>query len=308
MPRLLLLFLAPLLLAFTAADPEPTRVDGLHVRTIGLEGRAPGQPVVIFENGSLSPLESWGDLPDKVSDVAPTIQYDRSPIGQSLWDGKPGTPDHVTARLRSLLKALDVAPPYILVGWSWGGDLVRYHAGAFGDDVVGIVYVDPPGQSPAASVRVLEAIGFDKATLDWELDHLKSATRELPNAGADVTPIDDMIRSGLEPDYGEVPAVPSVLLISGKRTPPGPEEAEDIGFEPPYDFMIHWDAKLRDKLARLPEWVMDHPDSRMIFLPGSGHAIQYQNPDIVLDAVRHVYDSAMDHERIASLEPESPSP
>lgn len=291
MPRLLILLLAPLLLAFAPPD-APLRVDGLHVRTLGLDTRTPGQPVVVFENGSMSPLESWGTLPERVSAFAPTLQYDRSPIGQSAWDGEAGTPAHVTARLKGLLEALEVPPPYILVGWSWGADLVRFHAGTMGADVVGLVYVDPPGHSPAAARRVLEAIGKDEATLLWELEQLDKQAATLPNEGADVTPIDSMILGNVEPDYGPVPAVPAVLLVAGHRDPPTDEENEEMGFAPPYDFLTHWNAELRDKLARLPEWVMDHPDSRMLFLAGSGHAIQWEYPDVALDAVRHVYDAA----------------
>ena len=38
---------------------------------------------------------------------------------------------------------LDVDPPYVLVGHSWGGPLILYYAGRYPHDVVGMVYLDP---------------------------------------------------------------------------------------------------------------------------------------------------------------------
>ena len=50
-------------------------VDGyaMQVMTVGLDSRVPGQPVVVFENGSVSQLEHWGDLPIQVGAFAPGV-------------------------------------------------------------------------------------------------------------------------------------------------------------------------------------------------------------------------------------------
>ena len=119
--------------------PATTRmvgVDGLviRVRTMGLGTRKPGQPAVVFEGGASAPLETWDTVLADVARFAPTVTYDRAGTGQSNWDGLPPTPERVGTRLRRLLSQIAADPPYILVGHSWGGALVRYLSGHFKHD------------------------------------------------------------------------------------------------------------------------------------------------------------------------------
>jgi pimeloyl-ACP methyl ester carboxylesterase len=128
-------------------------VDGLamRVRVAGLEQRIPGHAVIVFESGGGAPLETWDSVLPAVARFAPLVAYDRAGTGASAWDGLPPSPARVGARLSRLLDRLQVPPPYILVGHSWGGALVRYFAGANPEDVAGILYFDPTDITLAAS-------------------------------------------------------------------------------------------------------------------------------------------------------------
>lgn len=180
-PLLLPRFAISLLLVSLAAacarraeDASPARhvveVAGRQVRveSAGLRGRKPGQTVVVFESGAGTEIDHWGGVLPAVAAFAPVLAYERPGIGQSEWDGRPPTPEHSVAVLRSLLATLDVPPPYVLVGHSWGGILVRYFAGRHPDDVAGLVYIDPSDveQGPDDHVRVLESIGAPPSALD----------------------------------------------------------------------------------------------------------------------------------------------
>jgi len=273
-----------------AQEQQVVDVDGYatQVLTVGLEARIPGRPVIVLENGSLSRLTHWGDLPVQASAIAPVVAYDRSTVGASEWDGKPGTPSHVTARLWALLDVLDVDPPYILVGWSWGGDLIRHHAGAHPDDIAGLIYIDPAGHSPSAALSVLEAIGLGEREYDWDVRAMEGGLPTLPpSMRADVEPINQIYIDRIEPDYGPVPAVPAALLIAGKRRPPSPEETKTFG-EQPYDFKRHFEAKLRNKIGRLSEWALETPDGFIAVARNSGHAVHRNEPELVIDAIRRV--------------------
>jgi pimeloyl-ACP methyl ester carboxylesterase len=111
----------------------------MRVWTEGIAERQPGEPVVVFENGGGAPIEGRGSSPSRIAGLAPVIAYDRSTVGESAWDGLVATPERLPSRLRALLGALGVAPPYILVGWSHGGGLVRHHVGPYPDDIAGVV-------------------------------------------------------------------------------------------------------------------------------------------------------------------------
>src|SRR3712207_6108560 len=103
----------------------------MRVFVEGLDRRAPGDPVVVFEAGAGTSLGAWGGIPRRVASHGPVVAYDRSGLGQPTWDDKSPTPAHVAAKLRRLLKSLGAPPPYLLVGWSWGGTLSRYFAGYY---------------------------------------------------------------------------------------------------------------------------------------------------------------------------------
>src|SRR6185436_18751772 len=98
------------------------RVDArqIRVRTAGLESRAARQPIVVFESGGSAPLETWDSILPAVATFAPLVAYDRTGTGESPWDSLPPTPDRIVTRLRRLLATLGAAPPYLLVGHSWG--------------------------------------------------------------------------------------------------------------------------------------------------------------------------------------------
>lgn len=260
----------------------------MRVRTAGLDSREPGEPVVVFENGAVSPLEAWGDVPARVAAFAPVVAYDRSTVGRSEWDGELGTPSHVTARLWALLRTLGADPPYVLVGWSWGGDLIRYHAGAHPGDVAGLVHVDPAGHSPSAALSVLRAIGLGEEAYDADVEAMEGALPAIPPAAqADVMPINRLYAERTEPEYGPVPSVPTVVLLAGKHRPPTPEEVEAFG-EPPYDWQVHFEAKLREKIRRLGEWTLAAPEGLFMVVRSSDHAVHLGEPELVVDAIRRV--------------------
>lgn len=277
-----------------AQEERMVDVDGysMRVRTAGLDSRKPGEPVVVFENGAVAPLEAWGDVPAQVAAFAPVIAYDRSTIGQSEWDGKLGTPAHVTERLWALLRTLGADPPYVLVGWSWGADLIRHHAGTHPTHVVGLVHVDPAGHSPAAALSVLRAIGHGEEEFAADVEAMQGALPTIsPAAQADVIPINQLYAERREPEYGPVPSVPTVVLVSGTRRPPAPEEIAAFG-QPPYDRQVHFEAKLRDKIRRLSEWALAVPEGVFVLVRGSDHAIQHDEPKVVVAAIRRVVVSA----------------
>src|SRR5687768_6183354 len=73
------------------ADGRPMRV-----RYSGLDTRARGSAVVVFEAGSTHSLDAWGEIPTQLAASAAVVAYDRAGLGKSEWDGVSPTPRHVT--------------------------------------------------------------------------------------------------------------------------------------------------------------------------------------------------------------------
>ena len=119
-------------------------IDGrrVRVRTLGAESSNQGT-LVVFEAGASNSLGVWDRVLPEVAAFAPTLAYDRAGLGESEWDDQPPTPQHVADRLRRVLASTGAKPPYVLVGYSWGGILIRYFAGLYPSEVAGLVFVDP---------------------------------------------------------------------------------------------------------------------------------------------------------------------
>src|SRR5687767_10234885 len=111
----------------TGSSTRIVTVDGLsmRVRSQGLDQRRTGQAVVVLEAGAGNGLEAWDPVFSNIAEIAPVIAYDRRGLGQSQPDGQPQTLRHVADTLHSLLSTLQVRPPYVMVGQSYGGILIR---------------------------------------------------------------------------------------------------------------------------------------------------------------------------------------
>jgi len=110
----------------------------LHAR---LEGR--GTPVVVFEAGISASSINWAVTQPRVAAFTSTCSYDRAGLG---WSDSPRAPfdaNRMVADLASLLDRLALPAPYVLVGHSFGGLLVRIFAERYPDKVRGLVLIDP---------------------------------------------------------------------------------------------------------------------------------------------------------------------
>jgi pimeloyl-ACP methyl ester carboxylesterase len=84
---------------------------------------------------------------DAVAKVTRTVAYDRGGLGWSAGaSGGPvsvRTPRKIAEELRAMLRASGVEPPYVLVGHSFGGLVMRRFALEYPEEVAGVVLVDP---------------------------------------------------------------------------------------------------------------------------------------------------------------------
>jgi pimeloyl-ACP methyl ester carboxylesterase len=78
-----------------------------------------------------------------VSGFTHTASYDRSGLGWSSPCQTSRTPGNIAVELHSMLEAAGIKPPFILVGHSFGGLVMRRYAALYPEDVLGIVLVDP---------------------------------------------------------------------------------------------------------------------------------------------------------------------
>jgi pimeloyl-ACP methyl ester carboxylesterase len=278
-------------LAAQAPAPIETRmveVDGrpLRVQTGGWHHRESGRPIVVFQNGMGTALEAWRPILSRVAEFAPVLAYDRAGIGQSPWDEQSPTPQHVNATLRRLLEALGAEPPYVLVGFSWGGSLIQHFAGNHPDAVVGLVFIDAP---ELTRWRQRESAIFDEIGIGAEgMAAFHEAERGLyasapPAARAELDVVLEIVsREHPELERLGEPSVPTAVLIALRYDP------MPAGFAPPVDYRRIWEADRRLTIAERTELLAANPEATIVLATHAGHAVHHDDPDLAIEAIRRV--------------------
>jgi pimeloyl-ACP methyl ester carboxylesterase len=136
-------FSACLALSETASQAEPpgklVEVGGhrLHVNCSGK-----GRPTVVVENGLGDFSFDWILVQSRVSRFTRVCTYDRAGYAWSDPGPKPRTFAQLNLELHDALSKLGERGPFVLVGHSYGGPVIRSFAAHYSRDVAGVVLVD----------------------------------------------------------------------------------------------------------------------------------------------------------------------
>lgn len=138
--------------------PPPGNVISVNGRGLHINCTGEGAPVVLLESG-FAPYGSlgWSEVQPGVSEITKTCSYDRAGYMWSEPGEEPRDGVRAVNELHSLLQAASVSPPYILVGHSGGGILVRIYDEQFPGEVAGLVFVD--SSHPEQEQRLPRASG-----------------------------------------------------------------------------------------------------------------------------------------------------
>jgi pimeloyl-ACP methyl ester carboxylesterase len=126
--------------------PPPGRLVDIGGYRLHIDCEGTGSPVVILEAGLGDMGVSWAQVQPTLARWTQACSYDRAGLGWSDAGPSPRDPARETDELHTLLSRAGVTPPYVLVGHSYGGDLVRLYAHRFPDGVAGLVLVEASNQ------------------------------------------------------------------------------------------------------------------------------------------------------------------
>jgi pimeloyl-ACP methyl ester carboxylesterase len=105
-----------------------------------------GRPTVLYLHGSAErvgmPHRNGMSVQQRLLDDHRVCVYDRRNLGLSDTVDAVQTPEDALHDLDALLAAAEVAPPYVLLGASFGGVLSYLYANRHPDEVVGVVLLD----------------------------------------------------------------------------------------------------------------------------------------------------------------------
>jgi pimeloyl-ACP methyl ester carboxylesterase len=102
-----------------------------------------GSPAVVMDAALGGSSISWTLVQPQVAKLTQVCSYDRAGFGWSDAGPMPRTAARVATELRALLQKVAVPPPYVLVGHSFGGLVMRVFATLYRADVAALILVDP---------------------------------------------------------------------------------------------------------------------------------------------------------------------
>jgi pimeloyl-ACP methyl ester carboxylesterase len=249
----------------TGTDPPGSSGQGRLVdlggRHLYLECQGTAAPTIVFVAGLGDRGETaWGAVWGRVARSTRACVYDRAGLGRSDPNPKSATYQGAADDLHALLRRGRIPGPYVLVGHSLGGLLARLYAHQYPADVAGVVLVDatPVAWFPTVQ-RLLPPALLSPLTHNPEGFDLRQGLTSL-------TPLD---RPGV------LDRRPLAVIWAPNQPPPGlpPSTTQELARS--------WEAE-QARLARLSS------ASRLQRVPGSGHYLQRDRPDLVVAGIDDV--------------------
>lgn len=236
----------------TRLHPSVVRVDG---RAVEIVTAGSGATTVVFESGLGNDWANWDEVASEVAKHTRVFAYSRPGYGQSDASNTSRDAAHIVEELRTLLAAQSVAPPYLLVGHSFGGAYMELFAKAYPNEVAGVVLVDPRHrdfgtQCDAARLDMCRLAGammtfLPKVQVD-EVEAYDRASGEIHEAGS----------------FGAYP----VTVLSGT---------------------VHGGSTARETLweSLLGSLADEATNGQLVVMKGAGHNLQSERPKEVAQAI-----------------------
>jgi pimeloyl-ACP methyl ester carboxylesterase len=241
-----------------------------------LECGGAGTPTVVLEAGMGDASGTWNPIFPQIATFTRVCRYDRAGRGRS--DPAPAprrTSQLLVADLHRLLSLAAVPGPYLLVGHSFGGVNVLLYAHRYPDEVVGLVLVD--SAHPDQDARCLALLPPESAAEPAELQRYRRFLLRQPgDTEFDPEGIDwptSMAEGRAVRSLGALPLVVLTAVQTGWPTTWPPELVAQLD---------------QDGMAMQRELVSLSTNGRHIVAADSGHYMQYDQPQLIVDTIREL--------------------
>lgn len=266
-----------------------------------------GGPTVVFET-AFDPAGhlQWYHIQQKLPSSYTSISYDRAGI---LWSDRgenPKSGEKIAEELHQLLEKANASKPYILVGHSFGGTLVRFFVNKYPKDVAGVILVDsqcPNDEKylspelfkmvnqglPEGFLRFANTFGLARLMFknmfpnDKQFDHQNSIMPALLYKSADAVLEEQNQMSFIKKEASKINsfgAIPLFVLTSAD--------------EKRYDSFIK-DEKLKKEMLNgwnkmQKDFLLLSSDSKQILVPNSGHYINQEQPKVIENVINNLVE------------------
>ena len=230
-----------------------------------------GEFTVIFEAGFGNDLSHWRSVAPFISKKAKVVVYSRAGYGKSSPVSNARTLTQTTDELTAFINAAALKPPFIFVGHSYGGHIIRTYAAQHPNTVAGLVFVDPANEAFFVGLKAID----EAKTAAFLEGYVKMVPQRLQAENKVLMAIDE---KGQLPDFGPLPDVPAAVITSMVQRYP--------------QYIIHSNEGKKLWRQLHSELFNQFSTASHFTTMDSGHNIALQQPTLVIDAIDKVIKQA----------------
>ncbi len=307
--------------------PAPGQLIDIGSCRLHLNQQGGGSPVVVLESGIAASSLSWAQVQPKVAELTRVCSYDRAGLSWSENCAAPRTLHQIVSELDDLLSRAGLCGPYILVGHSFGGAVIRALANLHPAKVAGLIFLDPVSLeywancTPSEERRLQLAAKLSRrGALLAQMGVVRGALTALALGGKRFPKLIARITAGQGTDVilrliGEIQKLPQELwpVIRAHWSRPKcframaayleslPESARaalqmPIPAEIPFIILSAGTAS-EAELEERDSWVRQSKFGRHVRIEEGGHWLQLERPTIVVEAIQELVWRARDEKR-----------
>lgn len=229
-----------------------------------------GEPTVIFETGLGDTSSIWDSIQREISLRTSTMSYDRAGLGKSDKPNTPRTCADLVDDLYHLVVKESIQPPFILVGHSFGGLVLRLFASLYPKMVIGLILVDAAAEN--------KELAYDEI-LPYEL---KNQNREYY-----LNPMLNFEKIDKVHSYQEIEKhkctfdFPITVITRGLP--------DNYDKELPNDSILKIEKKLQNAFLNLSH------NSKQIIASKSRHNIHVDQPSLIIESITEMIQKEYKH-------------
>jgi pimeloyl-ACP methyl ester carboxylesterase len=301
--------------------PPPGRLVSVDGCLLHWSERGTGAPAVILEAGIAASSLSWSRVQPLIAGFTRVGSYDRAGLGWSEGCSEPRSLGQFTRQLSILLERAQIPAPYVLVGHSFGGLLIRAFACKNPSQVAGLVFVDPVSVESWAQCseedRRRLGFGVKLSRRGAWLARLGIVRLALAAAGGvrgqRVTKLITKASAGRATPFlarlvGEIRKLPPAVLPAVTAQwcrakcfvgmaehlaalPDCAQEASDLGLPQEIPFIVlSAGSATEGELRERDGWVRGSTSGQHLRIEDTGHWLQLERPDAVVRAVKEIVE------------------
>lgn len=224
-----------------------------------LVGKNNGKPTVVMDAGYGDYSKAWDSIISDISRLTEVLIYDRAGLGKSEKSSNSRTSCEMIKELNELLYRVNIKPPFILVGHSFGGVNARLYATEYPEEVGGLILIDSTPEDyrekflPTMSIEFQEAYN-KQFVYEGNYDEFMASLKQVKETRRKLN-------------------VPLIVLSAGNKAHYS-EESQEL-----------WNEMQKEILEI-------SSNAEFIIAKNSAHYIQNDEPNVVIQAIERLIEKS----------------